>query len=90
VVDLILLTTTVYGDLSSGGVVSTRRLREVIGKAADDGAVLPSPQCALLDNVMRKVTTLVSLVETPEFAQSSDCSLQEHHTSLAKAPMSLR
>jgi hypothetical protein len=35
------LTTTVYGDLSSGGVVSTRRLREVIGKAADDGAVLP-------------------------------------------------
>jgi hypothetical protein len=48
----------------------------------------PLPQCALLDNA--KVTALVSLVDIPEFAQSSDCSLQEHHTLLAKAPMSLR
>jgi hypothetical protein len=85
-----LLTTTAHGDPSSGGVVSTRRLREVIAKDADAGAVLPSPLFALLDNITRKVTALVSLVETPEFVQSSDCSLQEHHTSLAKAPMSLR
>jgi hypothetical protein len=40
--------------------------------------------------ITRKVTALVSLLETLEFVQSSDCSLQEHHTTLAKAPMSLR
>jgi hypothetical protein len=88
-VNLILLTIPPT-EISRRVVVSTRRLREVIGKAADSGAMLPSPLFALLDNITRKVTALVSLVESPEFVQSSDYSLREHHTSRAKAPMSLR
>lgn len=61
VVDLIRLLNHTHGELSSGAVVSTRRLREVASKAADAGVVWPSPLFAMLDdNITRTGAAIAS------------------------------
>ncbi len=52
--DIMMAMAHTYGELSGDGDVSTRRLREVAVKAADQGAVWPKPLFLLLDdNVAR-------------------------------------
>lgn len=48
--DLMVAMAHTYGELSGSGDVSTRRLREVAGKAADAGVVWPKPLFLILDD----------------------------------------
>jgi hypothetical protein len=51
--------TATYGELADGGVVSTRRLREVASSAADAGVVWPGPLFAVLDDNISRGGKLV-------------------------------
>lgn len=48
--DLIIHMTTTYAELADGGIISTRRLRELAQRAADAGVAWPGPVFALLDD----------------------------------------
>jgi hypothetical protein len=48
--DLMIAMAHTYGELSGDGQVSTRRLREVAAKAADQGVVWPKPLFLMLDD----------------------------------------
>jgi hypothetical protein len=58
VVDLLRLMINTYGELDSNAVVSTRRLRELVSKAADAGVVWPSPLLAVLDDNITRIGRL--------------------------------